>query len=167
MAAQWDERGSVRYGKGRVVLEYYRRLAQRGSHQDAESGTVSPPWRLGDAMLIVRWLAGNRRLGLIRQSCLLAPRGRWGSSRKVTHFFPATRSSLLIRMEWVAATVRLAPVLPTTVAVCGFPSVEKAVSASGEIINRGVPIREPLPRLPILLTTDGPAQNASSYVTAQ
>lgn len=48
---------------------------------------------------------------------------------------------MLIRVMSVA-TVRLAPVLPTTVAVCGFPSVEKAVSASGEVINRGVPIRE-------------------------
>lgn len=53
----------------------------------------------------------------------------------------------LVRLEINAlvfqlATVRLAPVLPTTVAVCGFPSVERAVSASGEIINKGVPIRE-------------------------
>lgn len=40
------------------------------------------------------------------------------------------------------ATIRLAPLLPTTVAIAGFPSVEHAVKAVGEVINSGVPIRE-------------------------
>jgi D-lactate dehydrogenase (cytochrome) len=43
----------------------------------------------------------------------------------------------------LAATIRLAPLLPTTVAISGFPSVENAVKAVGEVINLGVPIRKP------------------------
>lgn len=42
----------------------------------------------------------------------------------------------------LAATIRLAPLLPTTVAVSGFPSIELAVQAAGEIIKSGVPVRE-------------------------
>lgn len=41
----------------------------------------------------------------------------------------------------LAATIKLAPLLPTSVAVCGFPGVEEAVSAVGEIINKGVTMR--------------------------
>jgi D-lactate dehydrogenase (cytochrome) len=40
------------------------------------------------------------------------------------------------------ATIKLAPLLPTSVAVCGFPGVEEAVQAVGEIINKGVTMRE-------------------------
>jgi D-lactate dehydrogenase (cytochrome) len=65
------------------------------------------------------------------------------------------------------ATVRLAPVLPTTVAVCGFPSVERAVSASGEIINKGVPIRESPHGSRLSHANSGRfVQNASNCATA-
>jgi len=39
------------------------------------------------------------------------------------------------------ATIRLAPLLPTTVAVAQFPDVRKATEAVGEILNKGVPIQ--------------------------
>jgi D-lactate dehydrogenase (cytochrome) len=38
-------------------------------------------------------------------------------------------------------TIRLAPVLPTTVAVVQFPDVRKATEAVSEVVNRGVGIR--------------------------
>lgn len=41
-----------------------------------------------------------------------------------------------------SATIRLAPVLPTTVAVVQFPNVRKATEAVIEIMNKGVGIRE-------------------------
>ena len=43
------------------------------------------------------------------------------------------------------ATIKLTPVLPTRVAVCGFPGVEEAVEAVGEIINKGINMRKPKP----------------------
>ena len=39
-------------------------------------------------------------------------------------------------------TVRLAPVLPTAVAIASFPDVRKATEAVREVVNRGVGIRE-------------------------
>lgn len=60
------------------------------------------------------------------------------------------------------ATIRLAPVLPTRVAVCGFPGVEEAVQAVGEVINKGVQMRK------YLFLSDQALliiQNASSYAT--
>ncbi|KDQ13157.1 hypothetical protein BOTBODRAFT_111787 [Botryobasidium botryosum FD-172 SS1] len=39
------------------------------------------------------------------------------------------------------ATIRLAPLLPTNVAVAQFPDVRKATEAVGEILNKGVPIQ--------------------------
>ena len=53
------------------------------------------------------------------------------------------------------ATIKLTPLLPTRVAVCGFPGVEEAVQAVGEVINRGVPIRE---LLPLYLLTVSPGR---------
>lgn len=45
-------------------------------------------------------------------------------------------------------TVRLAPVLPTSVAVVQFPDVQKATQAVIEALNAGVGIRESLePRI--------------------
>jgi D-lactate dehydrogenase (cytochrome) len=41
----------------------------------------------------------------------------------------------------VLATIRLTPVLPTTVAVVQFPNVQKATEAVIEVINKGVGIR--------------------------
>lgn len=39
------------------------------------------------------------------------------------------------------ATIRLAPILPTTVAVVQFPSVRHATEAACEVLNLGAPIR--------------------------
>lgn len=41
-----------------------------------------------------------------------------------------------------AVTIRLAPVLPTTVAVVPFPDVKQATEAVVDVMNRGVGIRE-------------------------
>jgi len=38
-------------------------------------------------------------------------------------------------------TIRLAPVLPTTVAVVHFPDVQKATEAVADVMNTGVGIR--------------------------
>lgn len=40
------------------------------------------------------------------------------------------------------ATLRLAPLLPTKVAVVTFPDVEEAVRAATEIVNSGFPVRK-------------------------
>lgn len=61
------------------------------------------------------------------------------------------------------ATIRLAPLLPTRVAVCGFPGVEEAVQAVSEITNMGVTLRKfwPCPLdFSVKLIPDG--QNVSS-----
>jgi D-lactate dehydrogenase (cytochrome) len=42
-------------------------------------------------------------------------------------------------------TIRLAPVLPTTVAVVQFPDVKKATEAVRDVINQGVGVRAYLP----------------------
>ena len=44
-------------------------------------------------------------------------------------------------MTCCAVTIRLAPLLPTNVAVAQFPDVRKATEASIEIMNRGAGIR--------------------------
>lgn len=44
-------------------------------------------------------------------------------------------------LSFLAATLRLAPLLPTSVAVVQFPDVKKATEAVRDIINTGVGIR--------------------------
>lgn len=44
-------------------------------------------------------------------------------------------------LAWVA-TLRLAPLLDTNVAVCQFPNVRDATEAVIEILNKGVSLRE-------------------------
>lgn len=44
-------------------------------------------------------------------------------------------------MDCRTVTIRLAPLLPTTVAVVQFPDVRRATQASIEVMNRGVGIR--------------------------
>ena len=47
-----------------------------------------------------------------------------------------------LRSSCGTVTIRLAPVLPTTVAVAQFPNVKKATEAVIDIMNRGVGIRK-------------------------
>lgn len=75
------------------------------------------------------------------RSCSLALRVRWVSSRKVCAPISASVSnneSLTVDV----ATIKLAPVLPTNVAVVHFPDVRKATEAVVEIMNQGVGIRQ-------------------------
>ena len=44
-------------------------------------------------------------------------------------------------LMWDVATLRLAPVLPTNVAVVQFPDVRRATEAVVQIMNQGVGIR--------------------------
>ena len=60
-----------------------------------------------------------------------------------------TEGEVLHPTEWniadrtlLTVTIRLAPLLPTNVAVVQFPDVRKATEAVIEIMNRGVGIRE-------------------------
>ena len=59
-----------------------------------------------------------------------------------------TDSSLVSRLTFRLVTIRLTPVLPTTVAVVHFPDVKHASEAVIDVLNRGVGIRKLLP-LPI------------------
>jgi D-lactate dehydrogenase (cytochrome) len=47
----------------------------------------------------------------------------------------------MLIIEGRAVTVRLAPVIPSQVAIAQFPSVKKATEAVIEILNTGVNIR--------------------------
>ena len=62
-------------------------------------------------------------------------------------------------------TIRLAPVLPTNVAVVQFPDVHKATEAVIEIVNSGVGIRTLSLSLDVCLYSAHLAatQNASSW----
>jgi D-lactate dehydrogenase (cytochrome) len=55
----------------------------------------------------------------------------------------SSRSSKTIRTQYsCSVTVKLAPVLPTTVAVVQFPDVQKATEAVADILNKGIGIRK-------------------------
>ena len=43
--------------------------------------------------------------------------------------------------RWITVTLRLAPVLPTAVAIVSFPDVRKASDAVVELLNRGAGLR--------------------------
>ncbi len=63
-------------------------------------------------------------------------------------------------------TVRLAPVLPTSVAVVQFPDVQKATQAVIEALNAGVGIRESLePRISKAQDHDMDRKNVSNWST--
>lgn len=75
----------------------------------------------------------NRPLDLIQPNCLSGPREHSVSSRKVSYRIQSKRSRLIELYK--SATLRLAPVLPTKVAMAQFPDVEHAVSAVQEILS--------------------------------
>ena len=54
---------------------------------------------------------------------------------------PASFIGILIFLPFLKVTIRLAPVLPTTVAVVHFPNVQKATEAVADVMNTGVGIR--------------------------
>jgi len=54
-------------------------------------------------------------------------------------------------------TIRLAPVLPTTVATARFPNVRKASDAVVEILNTGIGIRALPPPFPLFFLSLGPS----------
>jgi len=63
-------------------------------------------------------------------------------------------------------TIRLAPVIPTTVATVRFPDVRKASEAVIEILNTGIGIRAPSSLSPsVFLILILPTQNVSSSST--
>lgn len=51
------------------------------------------------------------------------------------------QTSVSFKLPACAVTIRLAPVLPTNVAVVQFPDVRKATEAVIEVMNQGVGIR--------------------------
>jgi hypothetical protein len=61
---------------------------------------------------------------------------RYPCSRIIYHPFP------LFGCYPVTATLRLAPLLPTTVAVAQFPDIRHATDAVCDILNHGVALRE-------------------------
>jgi hypothetical protein len=73
-------------------------------------------------------------------SCLLGQKALLESSRKVIN--PLCLCPHYQYTDLYTVTIRLAPVLPTTVAVVQFPDVRKATEAVTEIMNQGVGIRE-------------------------
>jgi|ERR1700678_578230 len=81
----------------------------------------------------------SRLLDLILLSYLLERKGPLGLLLKV-HTLTSLKD-ILANNEWMQATIRLAPVIPTTVAVVQFPNVQKATEAVVDVMNRGVGIR--------------------------
>ena len=65
-------------------------------------------------------------LGIITEGLITSPFAQ--------HVFPDKHSN-------PSVTIRLAPLLPTTVAVVQFPNVQKATEAVVDVLNSGVGIR--------------------------
>jgi FAD/FMN-containing dehydrogenase len=77
----------------------------------------------------------------------------------MTKLFIGAEGTLGIVTE---VTIRLAPVIPTTVATARFPNVRNASEAVIEILNTGVGIRAPSHLHPSLFVLPTFTQNASS-----
>lgn len=112
----------------------------------------------------------RRRYADLRQTVVL-PSGEVIKTRRrsrkssagfdVTKLFIGAEGTLGIVTE---VTIRLAPVLPTTVATARFPNMRKASEAVIEILNTGIGVREPSislclswPRMPLMLPYISPS----------
>ena len=96
-------------------------------------------------------LVGGRAslpLVLTPRSYLSVQRARWVSSQKVSCY--AGIGELTICLMQSPVTIRLAPLLPTNVAVVQFPNVRNATEAVIEVVNAGVGIRESMVVLPLV-----------------
>ena len=71
--------------------------------------------------------------------------GSEGTLGIVTEGAPPDATETRIQLISDLVTVKLAPVLPTTVAVVQFPNVQKATEAVADILNKGIGIRKCVP----------------------
>src|SRR6266851_257045 len=138
-----SERGSIRYRERRVVLE-------RGTCFSRKNRGVV---RMTFAILRRLFCLPERSLkrasarespqpALIQQNSSLAPKARSALLPRVRWISALiTGFSLVLTAKGYIVTIRLAPVVPTEVAIAQFPSVKAATEAVIEILNTGVNIR--------------------------